>query len=106
MATPAELEELFDEPLPQEGENIEDIFPKSRRDVLPQAMNIPSPRYYGLFNPTPLPAAIWTGTISAAIKQYRAGWRNSPPASVVVPVLRRRLCELICCNGAAYGTLT
>src|SRR2546423_15693652 len=59
-ATPAELEELFDEALPQEGEDIENIFAKFRRDVIPHAMNIPSPRYYGLFNPTPLPAPAWT----------------------------------------------
>src|ERR1051325_5977184 len=53
-ATPQELEALFDEPLPREGARVEEIFDKLTRDLLPHAMNIPSPRYYGLFNPTPL----------------------------------------------------
>src|ERR1043166_7972370 len=66
-ATPAELEALFDEPLPQEGVSAEEIFEKLRRDVLPHAMNIPSTRYYGLFNPTPLPVAVWADTVAAAI---------------------------------------
>src|SRR5436190_13543183 len=82
-ATPAELEALFDEPLPLEGVSAEEIFGRVRRDVLPHAMNIPSPRYYGLFNPTPLPVAVWADTIAAAINQNGAAWRNSPSASVV-----------------------
>ncbi|HVF56700.1 MAG TPA: hypothetical protein VM934_11150, partial [Pyrinomonadaceae bacterium] len=57
-ATPAELEKLFDEPLPVAGASVEDIFEKFARDIVPHAMNIPSPRYYGLFNPTPLPVAV------------------------------------------------
>src|SRR5918911_5610254 len=58
-ATPEELIELFDEPLPQEGTGFEEIFAKVERDLIPHAMNIPSPRYFGLFNPTPLPVAVW-----------------------------------------------
>src|SRR5947207_11430637 len=75
-ATPAELEELFDEPLPQEGVSVEDIFEKFRREVLPHTMNIPSPRYYGLFNPTPLPVAVWADALASAINQNGAAWRN------------------------------
>ena len=57
-ATPAELDALFDEPLPNVGVSAEEVFEKFRRDVVPHAMNIPSPRYFGLFNPTPLPVAV------------------------------------------------
>src|SRR5215210_4386943 len=53
-ATPEELIELFDEPLPQEGVGFAEIFEQIGRDLIPHAMNIPSPRYFGLFNPTPL----------------------------------------------------
>src|SRR5438105_2903128 len=85
-ATPAELEALFDEPLPLEGVSVEEIFEKFRRDVLPHAMNIPSPRYYGLFNPTPLPVAVWADTVAAAINQTGAAWRHSPSAIVLEPL--------------------
>ncbi|HWW74198.1 MAG TPA: hypothetical protein VNZ44_02310, partial [Pyrinomonadaceae bacterium] len=47
-ATPAELEQLFDEPLPVEGSDAADVLARLGRDVLPHAMNIPSPRYFGL----------------------------------------------------------
>jgi glutamate/tyrosine decarboxylase-like PLP-dependent enzyme len=105
-ATPAELEALFDEPLPLEGVSAEEIFEKLRRDVLPHAMNIPSPRYYGLFNPTPLPVAVWADTIASAINQNGAAWRNSPSASVVEARVLGWLCQLVGYGEEAFGTLT
>jgi aromatic-L-amino-acid decarboxylase len=104
--TPAELEALFDEPLPQEGASAEEIFERLARDVIPHAMNIPSPRYFGLFNPTPLPVAVWTDAIASALNQNGAAWRNSPSASIVEARVLRWLCELIGYGEAAYGTLT
>src|SRR5919112_634047 len=68
-ATPAELDALFDEPLPVEGVSAEEVFEKFRRDVVPHAMNIPSPRYFGLFNPTPLPVAVWADVLISALNQ-------------------------------------
>ena len=105
-ATPAELEALFDEPLPQDGVSAEEIFERVRRDVLPHAMNIPSPRYYGLFNPTPLPVAVWADAVAAAINQNGAAWRNSPSASVLEARVLRWLCQLVGYGDEAFGTLT
>src|SRR5919197_1523182 len=93
--TPAELEELFDEPLPQEGLSVEDIFAKFKRDVIPHAMNIPSPHYYGLFNPTPLPVAVWADALASVLNQNGAAWRNSPSASVIEARVLRWLCALV-----------
>src|SRR5688572_32622315 len=50
-ATPAQLQELFDEPFPENGATIEDILARFRRDVAPNAMGVPSTRYFGQFNP-------------------------------------------------------
>jgi glutamate/tyrosine decarboxylase-like PLP-dependent enzyme len=105
-ASPSELEALFDEPLPLEGQSVEDIFSKFRRDVLPHAMNIPSPRYYGLFNPTPLPVAVWADALASAMNQNGAAWRNSPSASVVEARVLRWLCELVGYGAESFGTLT
>ncbi|HYH87202.1 MAG TPA: pyridoxal-dependent decarboxylase [Pyrinomonadaceae bacterium] len=105
-ATPAELEKLFDEPLPLEGEDIAAVFDSLKRDVIPHAMNIPSPRYFGLFNPTPLPVAVWADTIASALNQNGAAWRNSPSASVVEARVLRWLCELIGYGEESFGTLT
>jgi aromatic-L-amino-acid/L-tryptophan decarboxylase len=106
-ATPAELEQLFDEPLPLMGMSAEEILRKFERDVAPHAMQIPSPRYYGLFNPTPLPIAVWADALSSAMNQNLAAWRNSPPASIIEARVLRWLCELIgYSHPLSFGTLT
>src|SRR5688500_2434934 len=105
-ATPAELERLFDEPLPQEGAEATAILEQFARDILPHAMNIPSPRYYGLFNPTPLPVAVWADTLASAINQNGAAWRNSPSASIVEARVLRWLCALMGYGDEGFGTLT
>ncbi|MEJ7617440.1 MAG: pyridoxal-dependent decarboxylase [Pyrinomonadaceae bacterium] len=105
-ATPGELEKLFDEDLPQLGQSAEEILRQFTERVAPQAMNIASPRYYGLFNPTPLPIAVWADALCSALNQNEAAWRNSPSASMVEAQVIRWLCELVGYNGAAFGTLT
>jgi aromatic-L-amino-acid decarboxylase len=105
-ATPAELVELFDEPLPFEGVGFGEIFEQIARDLIPHAMNIPSPRYFGLFNPTPLPVAVWADAVASAINQNGAAWRNSPSLSVVEARVLRWLCQLVGYGPESFGTLT
>ncbi|HEX9917629.1 MAG TPA: pyridoxal-dependent decarboxylase, partial [Pyrinomonadaceae bacterium] len=105
-ATPGELEKMFDEPLPREGTAAHELFRRFERDIVPHAMNIPSPRYYGLFNPTPLPVAVWADALASAINQNGAAWRNSPSASVVEARVLRWLCEIVGYGAESFGTLT
>ncbi|MBA3241001.1 MAG: aminotransferase class V-fold PLP-dependent enzyme [Acidobacteria bacterium] len=105
-ATPEELEKLFDEMLPLEGLGSEEILEQFARDVVPHAMNIPSPRYFGLFNPTPLPIAVWADTLASALNQNGAAWRNSPSASIIEARVLRWLCTLLGYGGESFGTLT
>ncbi|HLM55916.1 MAG TPA: pyridoxal-dependent decarboxylase, partial [Pyrinomonadaceae bacterium] len=105
-ASPAGLEALFDEPLPQEGSAPLEVMESFRRDVLPHAMNVPSPRYFGLFNPTPLPVAVWADALASAINQNGAVWRNAPSASAVEARVLRWLCQLFGYPEGAGGTLT
>lgn len=105
-ATPEELEALFDEPLPLDGEGDEEIFERVTRDLIPHAMNIPSPRYFGLFNPTPLPVAVWADAVASALNQNGAAWRNSPSLSAVEARVLRWLCQLIGYGAESFGTLT
>src|SRR5215213_9125904 len=75
-ATPAELEKLFDEPLPEKGMSIDEILARFRNDVAPHAMGVPSPRYFGQFNPTPLPIAVWADVFTSMLNQNAGAWRN------------------------------
>lgn len=105
-ATPNDLEKLFDEPLPVNGIGAQEILARFQRDIAPHAMQIPSPRYYGLFNPTPLPIAVWADALASAINQNGAAWRNSPSASVLEARVLRWLCELVGYGPESFGTLT
>jgi aromatic-L-amino-acid decarboxylase len=105
-ATPGELEKMFDEPLPRAGSDSLQLFERFEREIAPHAMNIPSPRYYGLFNPTPLPAAVWADALCSAINQNGAVWRNSPSASVIEARVIRWLCEIVGYGASSFGTLT
>lgn len=104
-ATPADLLKLFDEALPVEGIDADSILKQFVEDVIPHAMQIPSPRYYGLFNPTPLPIGVWADALASAINQNSAAWRNSPSASIIEARVVGWLCELVGYGPQSAGTL-
>ena len=105
-AAPGELEKIFDEPLPMDGISADEILSGFERDALPHVMQIASPRYYGLFNPTPLPIGVWADALASAINQNGAAWRNSPSASIIEARVLRWLCDLIGYGSESFGTLT
>jgi aromatic-L-amino-acid decarboxylase len=105
-ATPAELERLFDEPLPRDATDAAELFARFTREIAPHSMRIPSPRYYGLFNPTPLAVGVWADALASAINQNQAVWRNSPAASVVEARVLRWLCEIVGYPPESFGTMT
>jgi glutamate/tyrosine decarboxylase-like PLP-dependent enzyme len=104
-ATPAELERLFAEPLPLDGISAEDILARFERDVAPHAMQIPSPRYFGQFNPTPLAIGVWADALCSALNQNAGAWRNGPTAALIEAQVIRWLCELVGYGPGAFGTL-
>jgi glutamate/tyrosine decarboxylase-like PLP-dependent enzyme len=105
-ASPGELAKLFDEPLPRDGGDALEVFRTFEREIVAHAMHIPSPRYYGLFNPTPLPVAVWADALASALNQNGAAWRNSPAASVVEARVLRWLCEIVGYPPESFGTMT
>src|SRR6266699_1931470 len=104
-ATPADLEKLFDEPLPEAGISVEEILGRFTRDIAPHAMQVPSPRYYGQFNPTPLPIGVWADALCSALNQNAGAWRNGPTSAIVEARVLRWLCQLIGYGPTSFGTL-
>src|SRR5258708_39100064 len=104
-ATPAELERIFAEPWPVEGMPAEEILARFERDVAPHAMQIPSPRYFGQFNPTPLAIGVWADALCSALNQNAGAWRNGPTSALMEAQVLRWLCELIGYGPSAFGTL-
>jgi glutamate/tyrosine decarboxylase-like PLP-dependent enzyme len=104
-ATPADLKLLFDEPLPVVGMAAEEILMQFERDVAPHAMQVPSPRYFGQFNPTPLAIGVWADALCSSLNQNAGAWRNGPTSALIETQVLRWLCELIGYGPQAFGTL-
>jgi aromatic-L-amino-acid decarboxylase len=104
-ASPQELEELFDEPLPETGISSGEILGQFVSDVLEHAMQVPSPRYYGQFNPTPLPIGVWADALASALNQNAGAWRNGPTSAMIEARVLRWLCELIGYGPEGFGVL-
>lgn len=104
-ATPADLRTLFEQPMPVAGESAEEILEEFARDIAPHAMQIPSPRYFGQFNPTPLAIGVWADALCSALNQNAGAWRNGPTSAMIEAQSLRWLCELIGYGPNAFGTL-
>ena len=104
-ATPEQLEKLFDEPLPEKGIPLEEILARFRDDVAPNAMGVPSPRYFGQFNPTPLPIGVWADALSSMLNQNAGAWRNGPTSAMIEARVIRWLCDLLNYGPKSFGML-
>ena len=104
-ATPAELQRLFDEPLPLAGMSADEILAQFERDVVRHAMMVPSPRYFGQFNPTPLAIGVWADALASALNQNAGAWRNGPTSALIEDRVIRWLCKLIGYGKDAFGVL-
>jgi glutamate/tyrosine decarboxylase-like PLP-dependent enzyme len=104
-ATPDELEKLFDEPLPEKGIALADILARFRDEIAPNAMGVPSPRYFGQFNPTPLPIGVWADALASMLNQNAGAWRNGPTSAMIEARVMRWLCDLLNYGPQSYGTL-
>lgn len=104
-ATPNDTLKLFDEPFPEQGMSIEAILARFERDVAPHAMLVPSPRYFGQFNPTPLPIGVWADALTSILNQNAGAWRNGPTSAMIEARVIRWLCELLQYGEKSFGTL-
>ena len=104
--TSSEIAERFDEPMPLDGMPIESVAARLRDQVLPDCNRLYHPRYAGHQVSPPLPAAIWTEPLIAALNQSLAVAEMSPVATVLEHRVVRWMCELAGFGADAGGTLT
>jgi glutamate/tyrosine decarboxylase-like PLP-dependent enzyme len=103
--SPAEIERLFDEPLPEEGVPIENILVRFTKDIAPNSMGVASPRYFGQFNPTPLPIGVWADALTSTLNQNAGAWRNGPASAIIEARVIHWLCSLVNLGNDSFGTL-
>src|SRR5829696_3791619 len=102
----SEIAERFDEPLPLDGMPLDAVAARLRDEVLPDCNRLYHPRYAGHQVSPPLPAAIWTEPLIAALNQSLAVAEMSPVATVLQHRVVRWMCELAGFGANAGGTLT
>src|ERR671921_2875290 len=95
----------FVEQLPEKGIALEEILKRFRHDVAQNAMGVPSPRYFGQFNPTPLPLGVWADALASMLNQNAGAWRNGPTSAMIEARVIRWLCDLLDYGPQSFGTL-
>ena len=104
--SPGELATRFDEPLPARGRSIQEVLARLQRDVLPDCNRLMHPRSMGHQVSAPLPAAVWTEALTAALNQSGAVWEMSPVGTVIETQGIRWMCSLAGLGGESGGTFT
>jgi len=102
----AELAARFDEPMPQDGTPLAEVIARLRDEVIPDCNRLYHPRYAGHQVSAPLPAAIWTESLTAALNQSVAVSEMSPTGTALEHRVIRWMCELVGYDERAGGTLT
>ena len=102
--SPAGMDDLFAETLPEDGLSFEEIVEECRTKVFPNTMAIGSRRYFGMMNPAPLPVAVFADALCAAMNQNVASWRHAPAGTAIEKRVIRWLCELCGLGESSFGT--
>jgi len=104
--TPAELDARFDEPMPRDGAPLAQVVDRLRDEVIADCNHLYHPRYAGHQVSAPLPAAIWTESVTAALNQSTAVAEMSPTGTALEHRVIRWMCDLVGYDERAGGTLT
>jgi L-2,4-diaminobutyrate decarboxylase len=104
--SPEAIAARFDEPLPRDGHSIDSIIERLRADVIAESNHLWHPRYVGHQNSGPLPAAVWTESVTAALNQSIAVFEMSPVGTILEHRVISWMCELVGFPAGAGGTFT
>jgi glutamate/tyrosine decarboxylase-like PLP-dependent enzyme len=104
--SPAGMDDMFEESLPEDGTPFLDLIQDCRTRVFPNTMAIGSRRYFGMMNPAPLPVAVFSEALCSAMNQNTASWRHAPSGTAIEKRVIRWLCEMFGLPAGSFGTMT
>jgi aromatic-L-amino-acid/L-tryptophan decarboxylase len=78
-----EIASLFDEPLPEDPQPMDDILRNVEQNIVANSTLCMSPRFFGYINGSGNQAAVLGDLLASAINQICAKWHFSPAASEV-----------------------
>ncbi len=103
---PDELALRFREPLPMDGQPLEAVIARLRRDVLADVNRLAHPRAMGHQVSAPLGIAVWVEALTAALNQSAAVWEMSPVGTLIETQVVGWMCGLAGFGPDAGGTFT
>lgn len=102
-----EIAQVFQEALPQSGQDAGSIIREWKQNVLPHATHIGSPRYFGFVNGSGNMISVLAEALAASINMNAGGWKAGPAATEIERQAIAWLAELIDyptdCGGLIVG---
>ncbi len=102
----ADIADRFDGPMPETGRPLSDVVAHIVSDVIPESNWLHHPMAMGHQVAPPLPVAIWSEALVAALNQSLAVWEMSPVASILETKVIKWMCDLAGLGPRAGGTFT
>lgn len=93
--TSAEVESVFDEPLPEQGQEPYEILQEWQTKVLPYATHLGSPRYFGFVNGSGSMVGTLADALAAAVNMNPGAWKPAPSATEIERRTIRWIADLI-----------
>lgn len=103
---PKFLADLFDEPLPEDGEPAEAVLAELEERLLPWCTHVGHPGYMGLITPSPTPTGVIGDFLCSALNQNIGAYSIGPAAVAMERRTLRWLTDLVGYGPAAGGNLT
>ena len=103
--TPGEIQEIFDEPLPENGLEISELLNKVEEDVIGSATMNVGPHYYGYITGGGNQVAILAEMISAALNQNNLKWHSSPVSTELEKLVIKWVSQFIGYSEKAAGAI-
>ena len=93
--TSADVEAVFDEPLPEQGQDPSAVLAEWESKVLPNATHLTSPRYFGFVNGSGTMIGTLAEALSAALNMNPGAWKPAPSATEIERRALAWIAELI-----------
>ena len=103
--SPDEVARLFEEPLPERGQDPARILDEWDEKILPNTTHNGSPRYFGFVMGSGTPMGILAEALAASVNMNTGGWKPAPSATEIERRTLAWIAELIGYDPACGGLL-
>ncbi|HZF65081.1 MAG TPA: aspartate aminotransferase family protein [Chitinophagaceae bacterium] len=90
-----EIEQVFEETLPQTAQDAASIFQEWKQRVVPNATHLGSPRYFGFVNGSGNMISVLANALATSVNMNVGGWKAGPAATEIERRVIAWIAELI-----------